>query len=61
MNKDTVTTLLGGLMAAGTAAQPVLNATQGSMHQGDFIQLAIAVCMSLFGYFTNKTGTPAQP
>ena len=60
ISKDLATTILGGVLAAGTAAQPVLNATQGSMHQGDYGQLVMAVVMALFGFFTNKGSTSDQ-
>jgi len=53
-NKDLATTILGGILAAGTAAQPVMNSVEGSMHQADYLQLAMAVVMAIFGYFTNK-------
>lgn len=52
--KDVATTVLGGILAAGTAAQPVMAGVEGSMHQADYLQLAMAVVMALFGYFTNK-------
>ncbi len=51
---DTVnwrTTALGGIAAVATAAVPVMNGVQGSMHQGDWTQLILAVAMALFGYF----------
>lgn len=54
MNHDNVTTALGAIGAAVTAAQPVINATQGAMHQQDYIQLFLAVIMAVFGFFTNK-------
>jgi len=54
MNKDTLTTVLGGTMAALTAAQPVINAAQGSLHQQDYVSLLMAVVMAVFGFFTNK-------
>ena len=54
MNKDMATTILGGIGAAVTAAEPVLNASSGTMHQGDYVQLAMAVVMALFGWFTNR-------
>jgi hypothetical protein len=54
MNKDSMTTILGGTIAALTAAQPVLNAASGSLHQGDYVQLAMAVLISIFGWFTNR-------
>lgn len=54
VSRDTITTIIGAVVAAGTAATPVLNATQGSMHQGDYIQLVTAVFLAVFGWFTNK-------
>lgn len=54
MNKDTLTTALGGTMAALTAAQPIINGVQGQFHQQDYISLAMAVIMAVFGFFTNK-------
>ena len=52
--KDLATTILGGVLAAGTAAQPIMNGVEGSMHQADYMQLTMAVVMAIFGYFTNK-------
>ena len=54
MNGDKITTVLGASMAALTAAQPVVNAVQGSLHQQDYVQLIMAVVMAVFGFFTNK-------
>lgn len=55
MNSDRMTTAIGALMAAGTAATPILTTVQGgSLKQGDWLQLAMAVMISVFGYFTNK-------
>jgi len=53
-NKDLATTILGGILAAGTAAQPILNGIDGSLHQGDYLRLLMAVVMAIFGYETNK-------
>ena len=53
--KDTVTTVIGGLGAAITAAQPIMDSVgSGSLHQGDYVQLLAAVLVAVFGYFTNK-------
>lgn len=52
--KDIATTILGGVMAAGMAAQPVLNGVSGSLHQADYMQLIMAVAMGIFGFFTNR-------
>lgn len=54
ITRDTATTVLGGIGAVVTAVEPVLNASSGTMHQGDYIQLAMAAIMALFGWFTNK-------
>jgi len=55
MDKDKLTTVVGGIGAAVTAAGPVLNGVQtGSLHQGDWIQLAMAVVFGVLGFFTNK-------
>lgn len=53
---DLATTILGGLGAAVTGAQPVINAmTPGAtMHSGDYLQLTMAVIFAVFGWFTNK-------
>jgi len=58
MNSDKITTTLGAIGAAVAAAQPVVNATQGSLHQEDYIQLVMAVIMAVFGFFTNKQAKP---
>jgi len=54
INKDTATTILGGVGAVVTAVEPVMNATQGTLHQGDYVQLVMAAVMALFGWFTNR-------
>lgn len=54
MSNDTITTILGATGAAITAAQPVVNASQGALHQQDYVQIALAVIMAIFGFFTNK-------
>lgn len=54
---DLVTTVLGGFIAAGTAAQPVLTSVAGgSLHANDWLQLATAIVFALFGWATNKQG-----
>ena len=60
IGKDTATTVLGLVMAAGTAAQPAMNAVDGSFHQADWIKLGTAVIMAIFGFFTNKGSTSDQ-
>lgn len=55
MNKDQLTTLLGALGAAATAAQPVINAAESaSLHSNDYLQLGTAVLFGLLGWATNK-------
>ena len=56
MNASTVATLIGGAVAAATAAQPVLNGVQGSLHTQDYFSLSTAVVMALFGWFTKMKG-----
>lgn len=53
-NTDLATTVIGGLLAAGTAAQPVLTAVNGSLDTQNWLQLATAVLFAVFGYFSNK-------
>ena len=57
MTKDTMTTVLGGLLAVGTAAQPVMASVEGTFHAQNWFQLVTAVLFAAFGYFTNKTNT----
>lgn len=52
MNASAAATVVGVVVAAATAAEPVLSATQGSMNSGDWTQLTTAVVMALFGWFT---------
>ena len=54
ISKDAATTILGGIIAAGTAAQPVINAVDGSFNQTDWIKLATSIFIAVFGFFTNK-------
>lgn len=58
MDKDKLTTILGGALAAGTAAMPVINATQGSFKQSDWISLIMAVVFAISGWAQNKPVTP---
>ena len=60
MNTNTITTIVGSVAAASTAAQPVLNAVQGAMHQSDYFALVGAVFMAVWSYFTNKGNTDAK-
>ena len=54
MDKDKVTTVLGAIGAAVTAAQPVMNGVSGALHVQDYFQMAFAVIMAVFGFYTNK-------
>lgn len=54
MSKDTLTTVLGGVMAVGQAIEPTISAVDGSFGTQDWIKLAIAVITAVFGWFTNK-------
>jgi hypothetical protein len=55
MNKDKITTVLGALVAGATAAHPVINGVStNSLHSQDYFQLATAVFMGIFAFFTNK-------
>ena len=58
MTTDKISTIVGAVAAASTAAQPVLNATQGSMHQSDYFSLVGAVAMAVWAFFTNRQGAP---
>lgn len=60
ISKDVATTVLGGLIAAGTAAQPVINVVEGSFNQQDWVKLATAVFFAVFGFFTNKGSTSGE-
>jgi len=53
-DKDKLTTILGAVGAVVTAAEPVVSASSGTMHQGDWLQLAMAVVFGLLGWATNK-------
>lgn len=54
INKDTATTVLGIVIAGATAAQPILNAAQGSLHSQDYLSLLTSVIIAIFGWLTNK-------
>lgn len=54
-DRDLMTTIVGGVAAAASAAQPVLNGVQtGSLHQNDWVQLIMAVAMGVWAWATNK-------
>ena len=55
-NHDLTTTIVGAVGAAVTAANPVLNGIQsGTLHQSDWLQLAMSIVFAVMGFFTNKT------
>lgn len=54
MSKDTLTTVLGGILAVGQAAEPVVSAVDGTFGSSDWIKLAVAIVTAIFGWFTNK-------
>ena len=54
MNKDLGTTILGGIVAAGTGAMPIVQMAQGDWNAMNIFQLVSAVAMAVFGFFTNK-------
>ena len=54
MNKDLGTTILGGIIAAATAADPVVQVAQGNWDLQHIFQLVSAVGIAVFGFFTNK-------
>lgn len=56
MNANTAATMVGGILAAGAAAEPVLNGVQGSLNSQDWMQLAFAVGTALFGWFSRFKG-----
>lgn len=53
-NKDLATTIVGGVIAAATAAEPVINGMTSDFGTPDIIKLVIAVGMAVFGWLTNK-------
>lgn len=54
-DRDLMTTIFGGMAAAASAAEPVLNAVQtGYLHQNDWVQLVMAVLMGVWAWATNK-------
>lgn len=61
MNADKITTIVGAVGAAATAAQPVLTAVQpgSSLHSQDYFQLVAATVFAVLGFFTNRKGKEA--
>ena len=56
LNHDYITTILGGIVAAAVAIQPMLS--EGKV---DWSKIGIAAIIAGFGYFTNKAqNAPAQ-
>ena len=56
MNKDVGTTILGGIIAASTAAMPVVEVAQGTWDFQNIFQLVSAIAIAVFGFFTNREG-----
>jgi hypothetical protein len=54
MNINTITNAVGVIGAVALSTQPVLNAVQGSLHQGDWIALIMAVVTAISNYFIGK-------
>ena len=56
MNSDTTTTIIGFIVAAGTAAQGYMSAPAGSEFGSAqfWIGMATAVGVACWGYWTNK-------
>lgn len=55
MNKDLGTTILGGIIAAATAAEPVVSTVQGDWDPANIFKLIAAIGISVFGWMTNKS------
>lgn len=56
MNSDLATTISGGVVAAGMAANTILGQLPAgtSMHLQDYISLGMSIAMALWGFFTNR-------
>jgi len=55
VNHDKVTTVLGAVGAVITATDPVMaGVSTGVLHSGDWMKLAMAGMIALYGYSTNK-------
>jgi len=55
VNKDVVTTIAGVLGAVATAAQPVMEASQGaSLNNQGIAQLVLAAVVAILGFFTGR-------
>lgn len=63
MNPNTAATIVGVVLAAGGAAEPVLNGISGgAMTSVDWFKLAIAVGTALFGWYAKfKTKEALTP
>lgn len=58
LNKDLATTILGLIIAAATAAMPIVEVAQDVWNATTIWKLVSAVGIAVFGYFTNKAATP---
>lgn len=54
-NTDLGTTIIGGIVAAATAAEPVVSVVQGDWDFTNIFKLVSAIGIAVFGFFTNKT------
>lgn len=56
---DLATTILGLVIAAATAAMPIVEVAQGTWTATTIWQLVSAVGIAIFGYVTNKVAKTA--
>jgi hypothetical protein len=57
MDKDKLTTIIGGIGGVAMAVQPAISALgPGSLKGNDWTQLAFAGIFAVLGFFTNKNG-----
>ncbi len=54
MTTDLGTTILGGIMAAGTGAAPIVEMAGGNWNAMNITQLVLSIGMALAGFFTGK-------
>jgi len=58
--RDLAATVTGGILAAATAAEPILQGMNGTMHKGDYVQLIAAILMGVFSWWTKFKGGATQ-
>lgn len=58
LNADKITTIVGAVGAAATAAQPVLATLQpeASLHGQHYLQILTAGAFAVLGFFSNRKG-----